>query len=96
MIFVNTSLKTAHNRNCKRDRKVPHLIVQKTWHEVQDNLNLFKDYFKENFQEIDGNSELDRETILQIEKKIRKFLKRPIKNAEAKKWIEDELKNRKK
>mgnify|MGYP003121306223 FL=1 len=49
MIFVNTSLDTALERNAKRDRKVPESLVIKSWNDVQKNIGKFSQYFRRNF-----------------------------------------------
>ena len=41
MVFVNTSLDTALERNAKRDRSVPESLAIKSWKEVQGNIGKF-------------------------------------------------------
>ena len=55
MIFVNTSLDTALERNAKRDRKVPESMVIKSWNDVQKNIGKFSQYFRRNFIVVDNN-----------------------------------------
>ena len=55
MIFVNTSLDTALERNAKRDRKVPESLVIKSWNDVQKNIGKFSQYFRRNFIVVDNN-----------------------------------------
>ena len=45
MIFVNTSLDTAIERNNKRDRKLPLDIVKTYWNNVQSNIGKFQRLF---------------------------------------------------
>ena len=45
MVFVNTTLEVAIERNEKRQRKVPLDILKKGWHAVQDNMGRFQTLF---------------------------------------------------
>ena len=49
MIFVNTSLDVALERNAKRSRSVPESIVIKSWKEVQANIGKFNNHFKSEY-----------------------------------------------
>ena len=42
MVFVNTSLKVAQERNQQRDRVLPDDLLAKSWQDVQDNLGKFQ------------------------------------------------------
>ena len=54
MIFVNTSLDTAIERNNKRDRKLPLDIVKTYWNNVQSNIGKFQRLFgRKNFIVVD-------------------------------------------
>ena len=55
MIFVNTSLDVALERNQKRDRTVPESIAIKSWNDVQRNIGKFSQYFRQNFVVVDNN-----------------------------------------
>ena len=55
MIFVNTSLDVALERNAKRDRTVPESIAIKSWNDVQRNIGKFSQYFRQNFVVVDNN-----------------------------------------
>ncbi len=56
MMFVNTSLDTAQERNKMRERKLEEAEVKKMWNAVQKNLGKFQRYFgRENFILIDNN-----------------------------------------
>ena len=92
MVFVNTSLEVALERNRNRERKLPDAIVEKMWKEVQDNLGKFSRLFgKQNMIIVDNSSYDDSEKILsQIEKEIRRRVNKPIKNYLGKRWIEDQ------
>ena len=89
MVFVNTSLEVAQERNADRPRKLPQDMVTKMWDEVQQNLGKFQRLFKAKRFEIVDNSEYGNSTPIDlVSKEIRKFLKQPVSNPVGKKWIE--------
>ena len=90
MIFVNTSLDVALERNAKRSRSVPESIVIKSWKEVQSNIGKFNTHFKSEMIIVDNNV-ADEDIIKQVYKRIQGLLRRKIKNTRAKAWIENEL-----
>ena len=56
MIFVNTSLDVALERNKQRPRKVPEKIVIDAWNSVQKNIGQFQRFFgNKNFIIVDNN-----------------------------------------
>ena len=83
MVFVNTSLKTALQRNLLRDRKVPTDIVVQSHKQVQQNKNSLADVFAPNFVEVSNDENPDFNTPL---KQIDKFLKSPI-TPQARDWV---------
>ena len=101
MVFVNTSLQIARERNEKRDRVVPDSIVRKSWEDVQANLGAFQGLFGgSNFMIVQNNKMLSDAQIkkhfkMLVSKGIDKFLKKPPKNKIAKKWIRREKKHQK-
>lgn len=91
MVFVNTSLEVALERNAARDRKLPKDMVEKMWGEVQKNIGKFQRLFKSKRFEIVDNSEYDDSTPIDlVGKEIRKFMKQPVSNPIGKVWIEME------
>lgn len=92
MVFVNTSLEIALERNRMRERRLPDEIVEKMWKEVQDNLGKFSRLFgKQNMIIVDNSSYEDSEKILaHIEKEITRRVDMPIKNYLGIRWIEDQ------
>ena len=92
MVFVNTTLEVAQQRNQERDRILPPKLLEKSWKDVQKNRGAFKSLFGSNFKEVQNSETL---TDKQIEKKfgslVRKYIKvfmdKPIKNKIAKNWI---------
>ena len=91
MVFVNTSLEVALERNNARARKLPKDMVTKMWDEVQQNLGKFQRLFKSKRFEIVDNSEYgDTTPIDLVSKEINRFMKQPVSNPIGKKWIETE------
>ena len=94
MVFVNTSLDVAQKRNLERDRILPSEVVEKYWHEVQKNMAYFQGLFGgSNFLLVDNNATLSpkqaqKKFNMLVTKGIGKFIKKPIRNKIAKKWIE--------
>jgi len=92
MVFVNTTLEIALERNQMRERVLPDAIVEKMWKEVQANLGKFSRLFgKQNMIIVDNSSYEDSEKILNhIEKEIMRRVNNPIKNYLGKRWIEEQ------
>ena len=94
MIFVNTSLDVALERNTKRARSVPESIVVKSWKEVQSNIGKFNNHFKGNMIIVDNN-DAGQDILMGVYKRITGLLRKKIKNDRAKQWIETELARKK-
>jgi shikimate kinase len=99
MIFVNTSLNVALERNTKRQRIVPEYITKNSWQSVQDNIGKFQNLFGlSNFVVVD-NSESEQELVTMTMNKVnaivRRFLTTPIKSYIAKRWMAKERMARK-
>ena len=100
MVFVNTSLEVAQQRNKERDRVLPEKIVKASWEDVQKNLGAFQGLFKNNFVIVDNSKFLkpkDAEKKFgELSKKhALKFANSPLKNPIAKRWVKDQEKLRK-
>ena len=97
MIFVNTDLDTAIERDEARDRTIGAKEVTNYWKEVQRNIGAFQTMFgKQNMLIVDNSNGKDfKVETLRAYKDVTKFLKKPIDNAKAKKWIADERKKKK-
>ena len=61
MVFVNTSLEVAHQRNKERERRLPENILEKSWKDVQNNLGKFQGLFGSNFAVVDNSKFLKPE-----------------------------------
>ena len=90
MIFVNTSLDVALQRNAERPRSVPESIVIKSWKDVQANLGKFNNFFGGGMIIVDNN-DAKEDVFTQVFKRIQKLVKRKVQNTRAKNWIAMEL-----
>ena len=91
MIFVNTSLDVALERNAKRPRSVPEDIVKKSWNQVQQNIGKFQQFFgNKNFIIVDNN-DIGDNVFDMVGTQVRKMLSRKVNNHIAQNWIDNEL-----
>ena len=93
MIFVNTSLDTALERNAKRERTVPTDVATRSWNAVQRNIGKFSQYFRQNFVVVDNNDS-EEDVMTPVFKQIKGLLKKPVKSPIAKQWVRQEMKRR--
>jgi len=96
MVFVNTSLEVAKQRNQERERRLPEKILVQSWKDVQNNLGKFQSLFGSNFAIVDNSKFLKPEEAQKkfgrlTKKYIDKFIKKPIRNIIGKKWIKHNL-----
>ena len=92
MIFVNTSLEVALERNTQRPRQVPEKIVIDSWNQVQQNIGKFQRYFgNKNFVIVDNN-EVSDDVFDMVGKEVRRMLRKKVDNHIAKNWIDNQLK----
>ena len=98
MIFVNTSLDVALERNKKRERTVPEYITKKSWEGVQSNIGRFQNLFGMGNMVIVDNSKDDKELTTVVMNKcsqaVRRLLGNKIKSYTAKRWMATERKLR--
>jgi len=91
MIFVNTSLDVALERNQQRPRKVPEKIVVDSWNAVQKNIGAFQRFFgSKNFIIVDNNNAKD-DVFNMAFKQVQRMLRRKVDNHIAKAWISNQL-----
>ena len=93
MIFVNTSLDTALERNAKRERTVPTDVATRSWNAVQRNIGKFSQYFRQNFVVVDNNDATE-DVMTPVFKQIQGLLRKPVRNPAAKAWVTQEMKRR--
>ena len=95
MIFVNTSLDTALERNQKRDRVLKDSLVINLWKSVQKNIGKFNILFRpSNFIIVDNNDAM-QDLMIPIIKIVRSYAKKKVTNHIAKMWIANELEKKK-
>ena len=91
MIFVNTSVDVALQRNAERPRSVPEPIVVDYWKAVQNNIGQFSQHFSGGrFIAVDNNDASEDE-LAKIWKIVQKLVKKKVTNTRAKNWISMEL-----
>ena len=96
MIFVNTSLDVALERNAKRNRSVPEDIAVRSWKAVQSNIGKFSQHFRQNFVVVDNNDAdiKDPQIFNDVFKQIKGLLKKKVKSPIAKEWVMNQMKER--
>ena len=93
MVFVNTTLDVALERNRNRDRVLPEKIVVDSHRQVIKNNGGFQGLFGgNNFIIIDNNKDLTEEQAqkrfnMLVKKGVSRFIKRPIQNPKGKSWV---------
>ena len=91
MIFVNTSLDVALERNKKRARQVPEKIVIDSWNAVQKNIGQFQRFFgNKNFIVVDNN-DAGEDILGKAYKEVRRMLRKKVDNHIAKAWIANQM-----
>ena len=93
MIFVNTTLEVALERNENRDRVLPKSIVSDSHKEVNRNRGAFQGLFGSgNFMIVDNNEyktedQAKKRFKMFVKKGLSTFLRKPITNKRALSWI---------
>src|SRR5210317_1040961 len=93
MIFVNTTLEVALERNEERDRVLPEKIVSDSHKEVNRNIGAFQGLFGSgNFMIVDNNQAKTEEQAkkrfkMLVKQGLSTFLKKPITSKKAQSWI---------
>ena len=95
MVFVNTSLDVALERNRTRSRSIPDYIVQKSWKGVQANMGAFQKVFGHSKMLIVDNNKDDKELVTQTLNTASRFIRSKMRtkpeNGIAMDWIVREL-----
>ena len=95
MVFVNTSLEVALERNRNRPRKLPDAIIINSHKQIQKNMGKLQRIFGvRNFVVIDNN-EVAQDVNPTVHKRIRGMINRAPTSYQAVKWIHRELDKRK-
>ena len=95
MIFVNTSLDTAQERNKKRKRTLPEKQVEVMWNEVQQNIGKFQRLFGASSMIIVDNNDAGEDVFEKVWKRIAMLIRKKVSNPTAKRWISQELAKKK-
>ena len=99
MIFVNTSLEVALERNQTRSRSIPEYIVQKSWKGVQANMGAFQKVFGHSKMLIVDNNRDDKELVTQTLNTASRFIRNRLRTKPetqiAMSWIKRELEAKK-
>ena len=85
LLFVNTDMETAIERNSKRSCTVANDVVETIWRQTQANLGRFQNYFGNNLFIVDSsNTKLD---LNGVAKRIDSFINSASKSPAATKWM---------
>jgi cytidylate kinase len=87
MVFVNTSLEVALERNRNRDRTLSDELVTTIWKACQNNLGKFQTMFSGNFVIVDNT--VYKPVNSAVQKAVDGFIRKPIYNPIGKKWIQN-------
>ena len=86
MVFVNTSLEVAQERNKNRERVLDDARLEKSWKDVQNNLGKFQNLFGGNFRIVDNT--VYKPIAKQVQKAVNIFVRKKVYNPIGKKWIQ--------
>jgi len=95
MVFVNTSLDTAQERNKMRKRTLPEKQVEEMWKGVQRNIGKFQSLFGSSSMIIVDNNNAGEDVFEKVWKRIAMLVKKKVTNHIAKRWISQELAKKK-
>jgi len=91
MVFVNTTLEVAMQRNNERPRKLPDAIVIQNHREVQANIGKLQNVFGTgNFIVVDNNKKKE-DINIKVYRAVRKLVNRDPQSKAAKAWVKREL-----
>ena len=95
MIFVNTNLEVALERNKSRTRSIPDYVVKSNWDGVQKNIGAFQRMFSPNKFLIIDNNRSEEELVSQVLSTASRFIRSRLttkpENGIALSWIKKEL-----
>ena len=94
MIFVNTSIDVALQRNTERARSLQPSFVVKSWKDVQANIGAFNNMFRKGFIVVDNN-DADDDVFQSVWKRVQGLLRKKVTNTRATNWIALELAKKK-
>lgn len=86
MVFVNTSLEVAKERNLQRSRTIPEELLTKSWKACQENMGKFQNLFGgAKFSIVDNTVAGVKHG--DVTKSVASFIRQQVYNPIAKKWI---------
>ena len=91
MIFANTSLDVAQQRNKERTRTLPEKSVEQMWNDVQKNIGAFQSLFGSKHFIIVDNNDAGEDVFNKVFKRIRGLVTKKPTKIQAKQWIKGEL-----
>lgn len=91
MLFVNTDIDAAMQRNLNRERVVPTDYFYTAHKQAQTNLHKYKQYFGDDLVIVD-NSDDTHTDFSKVNKKIMRFINKPVSNTIAKEWMNNQTK----
>jgi len=92
MIFVNTDLDTAVDRDKSRSRTLGISQVSSMWKSVQNNIGQFQQYFRQNMFIVDNSSGADYKTqTMNVYRKMSAWIRKSPSSQKAKKWINNQI-----
>ena len=95
MVFVNTTLQTALERNRNRARSVPPNIAKQGWSDVQKNFQKFHRFFGNKMLVANNDSSDDKDILQMVAKTVSRAMRKPVNNPIAKAWIASEMRKKK-
>lgn len=90
MVFVNTTLEMAQERNKNRDRVLPEDLVEEMWTDVQSNLETYRSMFS-NFEIIDNTEYAWGPSEEEAAAAAVAFVEGPIQNPVGRQWVKDAI-----
>ena len=90
MIFVNTSIDVALERNAERARSLQDSEVVRMLKEVQSNMGKFNNMFRKGMIIVDNN-DASEDVLKEVWKRVQRLLKKKVTNTRAQNWIAMEL-----
>ena len=95
MVFVNTDLETAQNRNAARARTLPSQAVSKMWNDVQRNIGKFQNLFGRYMFIVDNSDGANWEgATMSVYRRVSQWVKEPTQSPAAKRWVQGQKKSR--
>jgi len=89
MIFVNTDLETALERNRKRNRSLPDEMVKKMWSDVQNNIGKFQVFFGNTMYIVDNSEGSDwNAQVARVYKRLSAWIRKTPQNRAVKQWMD--------